>query len=87
MPDPITKDNFSKIVVLIILGALIIRIIYAFAEVLGIFTEEVFDENYRDGYTRTTNLLASAIIVSGICLLLFIIVYRAWVRHAMVSLN
>jgi len=81
MVDAITKDNFLKIVVVIILAALIVRIIYAFCEVLGIWTEEVFDENYRDGYTRTTNTLAGAVIVTGLCILLFFIIYNWYIKR------
>jgi len=81
MHDPLTRDNFVLIVVSIILAALIVRVVYSVAETIGVFAEEVYDEKYRDSYTRTTNLVVTTIVITGICIFLYIVVYNIWLRY------
>jgi len=70
--------RFATIVASIVLAALIVRIIYVWYDVLITLACEVFDDDYRDDYFKTYVHLVGAIVVTGICLFLYIIVYQLW---------
>lgn len=66
------------IIVSLILAALIVRIIYVWYDVIISAIEETYDENYRDHGLKTSILLGSAILVTGICLFAYIIIWLLW---------
>lgn len=70
--------RFVLIVVSIVLAALIVRVIYIWYDVLMSTVEEVCDEDYRDHYLRSSLHMGSAVVVTGLCGFIFVVVYLLW---------
>jgi hypothetical protein len=83
MVDAFTKENIILNIVSIIIAALIVRIIYGWFDVLITGVEQCFDEDYRDEYLKTTNHLASAVMITVFCGFLIIVIYQWWIHHGM----
>lgn len=81
MVDVFTRENIYLNIVSIIIAALIVRLIYAWFDVICIWAEQVYDEEYRDNYLKTTHAVASAILISAICGFLALVIYLFWHKH------
>jgi len=81
MVDVFTRENIILNIVSIIIAALIVRLIYAWFDVVCVWAEQVYDEDYRDNYLKTTHAAASAVMITAICGFLALVTYLLWLPH------
>ena len=72
------QESFLTIMVSIIIAAIIVRIIYVWCELIIVLIEEIVDEDNRHEYARTHVNIISGVVVTLICIFLWIIVYKFW---------
>ena len=83
MVDVFTRENIILNIVSIIIAALIVRLIYAWFDVVCIWAEQVYDEDYRDNYLKTTHSVSSAVMITAICGFLALVTFVLWLRYSL----
>ena len=81
MVNVFTRENIILNIVSIVIAALIVRLIYAWFDVVCVWAEQVYDEDYRDNYLKTTHAVAGAILITVICGFSAVLTYLIWLNH------
>lgn len=71
----------------IIIAGLIVRIIYAIMDSVKVMISEIYDEEHRDEYFRSSYYWVNTLLVALVCSFLIVIIYEYYVVGHLGKIN